>query len=218
MALVSIIMPVHNGVEYLEQALDSIWQQDVRGVELIVVDDGSSDGTATMLASHAQALTILSQPNQGPPAARNAGLGSAVGRYIAFIDADDQWVNGRLQRQLKFLQSHGEVDLVQERIQHIALSGDEWIPKGDPVHAMSLSAALFKRELFDEVGLLDESMTYCDDVDWFMRAQQAGARVQRNDDVALLYRQHAVQLTKRKDLVEHYTLRALMKHRNARGG
>lgn len=214
--LVSVIMPVFNGIAYLELAIQSVLQQELERLQFIVVDDGSTDGTAGLIAGYEPAISVITQPNQGPPVARNAGLDMAGGEYIGFIDADELWTTGRLQRQLSYLQSHSEIDILQDRMQHIRFSGSEWVPEDDPFHSLSLSTALFRRHLFDRIGVLDASMLYCDDMDWFLRAQSGGATVARQDDVGLLYRRHEGNLTNRKDLVGHYTLQALLKHRRSR--
>lgn len=212
---VSVIMPVFNGETYLEAAMASVCSQSAAEIQFIVVDDGSSDGTADILAGCSSPVHVISQPNRGAPVARNAGLRMASGDFIAFIDSDDLWTPGRLQRQLQFMQEHPQVDLLQEHIQHIRFDGSQWANEDAPFHALSLSAALFRRHLFDELGHLDETMRYCDDVEWFLRAQRAGVSLQRTDDVALLYRRHASNLTNNKRQIAHYTLRALQKHKNA---
>jgi glycosyltransferase involved in cell wall biosynthesis len=215
-SLVSVILPVFNGAAYLRPALQSVQQQRV-DVQLIVVDDGSTDDTPAILAEFEPAVSVITQPNRGAAAARNSGLGAATGRYISFIDADDLWTRGRLRRQLRYLEAEPAIGLVQERIQHIHFDGVKWLPRGDAFHALSLSAALFRREVFDRVGLLDESMLFCDDMDWFLRARRSDVNVVRHDDVALLHRRHERNLTNRTDLVKHYTLRTILKNRAPAG-
>jgi len=215
--LVSVIMPVYNGAAFIEQALQSVWRQNTPETQFIVVDDGSTDGTAKLLADYQSRLTVISQVNRGAPAARNVGLNRATGDYIGFIDADEQWTEQRLQRQLLFMRAHPDVDVLQERIQHMHLEGKAWVCEQRSFHSMSLSAAFFRRQVFDRIGLLDESMLYCDDMDWFLHAKRAGVNMVQLDDVGLLYKKHEGNLTNQTKLVEHYTLRALLKHRKSEG-
>jgi glycosyltransferase involved in cell wall biosynthesis len=210
-------MPVFNGAGFLQPAMDSLRRQS-GNIQIIVVNDGSTDNTRELLTLQTDSLTIIDQPHMGPPIARNAGLRSVAGDYVAFIDADDLWTDGRLSRQLNFMQNNPDVDVLQERIQHIRLQDGDWLPSGEPVHAMSLSAALFRSPVFDKVGLLDESMFYCDDLEWFMRAKRRGARFARGDEVALLYRRHGHNLTNQKEEVNRYTLRAILKNNRAPEG
>src|SRR5688572_20501170 len=88
---ISCIVPVYNGERYIREALDSILGQTYPNLEVVVVDDGSTDATAAAVASYGNRVSYLWQPNAGPVAARNLGLGAATGDYVAFLDADDLW-------------------------------------------------------------------------------------------------------------------------------
>ena len=211
--LVSVIVPVWNGARYLDAALQSIWQQGVSELQVIVVNDGSTDETKQMLDDYGTAVTTIHQSNQGPAAARNAGLQHATGEFVAFLDADDVWANGRLQPQITHLQTNPQTDIVQGKIQYMRQMDNEWQPYGEPFFALSLVTGLFRRALFAQVGPLDESLLYCEDVDWFFRAKRCAVTIQQETAVALYYRQHTHNLTKRRDLIHQYTLRVLMKHK-----
>jgi glycosyltransferase involved in cell wall biosynthesis len=93
---VSIIIPVYNGEAVIARAIDSALSQNFADIEVIAVNDGSTDSTARMLASYGSRIKIISQPNRGPAAARNAGVAACDSRYIAFLDADDVWLSGKL--------------------------------------------------------------------------------------------------------------------------
>ncbi|MBI4573499.1 MAG: glycosyltransferase family 2 protein, partial [candidate division NC10 bacterium] len=106
--LVSVILPVYNGERFLAAAIASILAQDYQPIEVIVVDDGSTDGTAAIARSF-QGVRYLYQPNQGPAFARNAGIAVARGAFIAFLDADDLMVPTRLSVQAGYLLAHPEI-------------------------------------------------------------------------------------------------------------
>lgn len=105
--LVSVIIPVFNGEKYIRCALDSVFKQDYQPIEIIVIDDGSSDETLEILRGLGSEIRIYQQPNKGSAAARNLGIRMAKGSYIAFLDADDYWFPGKISAQMKALQATG---------------------------------------------------------------------------------------------------------------
>jgi glycosyltransferase involved in cell wall biosynthesis len=111
-ASVSVIIPTYNCAAFLAEAIRSVLAQTHRAAEIIVVDDGSADDTATVVAGLGAVITYLRQENAGAAAARNAGLARATGDYIAFLDADDYWAPDKLATQLKVMDLCPEVDLV----------------------------------------------------------------------------------------------------------
>src|SRR5438045_2909770 len=117
--LFSVIIPVYNGEKYLTSAMQSVFNLKAEALELIVVDDGSTDATADILSSFVDRVRYVVQPNRGPAAARNRGLQCARGEVIGFLDADDLWTPNILTRAFAFLLSHPEVDIVQGHIQEI---------------------------------------------------------------------------------------------------
>ena len=108
--LVSVIVPAYQAERFIEETLDSAAHQDYPAVEVIVVDDGSTDRTAELVAG--RGVRLLRQPHRGPAAARNTGVAAAAGEFIAVLDADDLWPSDRLSRQVDFLQRNPEVGLV----------------------------------------------------------------------------------------------------------
>jgi glycosyltransferase involved in cell wall biosynthesis len=101
--LVSVIMPAYNTARYIREAIDSVLDQDYPSKELIVIDDGSTDGTLEVLRSYGDRITLIEQRNQGSAVARNAGLAAARGECIAFLDSDDIWLPGKLRLQVDHL-------------------------------------------------------------------------------------------------------------------
>jgi glycosyltransferase involved in cell wall biosynthesis len=110
--VISVIIPAYNVAQFLREAVDSALAQTRRDIEAIVVDDGSTDGSADMLRDlDDPRLRVIRQDNAGSAAARNAGLRLASGNLVAFLDADDRWAPQNLERQAAFLESHPEVDM-----------------------------------------------------------------------------------------------------------
>src|SRR3712207_1758560 len=102
--LVSIVIPNYNYGRYLNQAINSVFDQLYHHIEIIVVDDGSTDESAEVLATYGNSIRVVQQRNQGVSAARNAGAEVACGDVLAFLDADDVWMPNKLQRQMESLQ------------------------------------------------------------------------------------------------------------------
>ncbi len=115
--LVSVIMPAYNTARYIREAIDSVLDQDYGNKELIVIDDGSTDGTLDIVRSYGDRLTLITQQNQGSAVARNAGLAAARGEYIAFLDSDDVWLPGKLGLQVRYLQDHPGIGMIYARWQ-----------------------------------------------------------------------------------------------------
>ena len=176
-SLISCIVPVFNGERYLSEALDSIFAQTYRPLEIIVVDDGSTDATASIIAGYGDRVHCLRQRNQGPASARNMGVRAARGEFIAFLDADDLWHHEKLQRQITRFAARPELELCITQVQHF------WIPElkaeeerlrnhrlASPAPGYLIQALLSRRGLLTKVGLFDPSLRQSEDTDWFLRA------------------------------------------------
>ncbi|MFT6915422.1 MAG: glycosyltransferase involved in cell wall biosynthesis [Motiliproteus sp.] len=109
--LVSVIIPSFNSRTYIAEAVDSILAQGVEDIEIIIVDDGSTDDSAMFIKSYTPLVCIIFQKNAGPAAARNRGIREAKGRYLAFLDADDVWVTGKLAAQLAFMEENPTISI-----------------------------------------------------------------------------------------------------------
>jgi glycosyltransferase involved in cell wall biosynthesis len=192
--LVSVVIPAFNAAAFVAQAIESVLGQDYRHLEVVVVDDGSSDSTAAVASRYP--ITCVRQSNQGQAAARNAGVAAAQGRMVAFLDADDVWMPTKLSTQVAYLMAHGEAGYVLTRMQRVLLPGAAW-PPGTPAdwfeepQAGTLpSAGLVRRSVLDTVGPFDPSFRHGSDTDWQARAADAGVRWQLLDDVLVQYRIH----------------------------
>ncbi|HXQ69951.1 MAG TPA: glycosyltransferase family A protein [Pyrinomonadaceae bacterium] len=209
--LVSVIIPVFNGERFLREAVQSVLDQRHSSLEIIIVDDGSTDGTATVARSLSETVRYLHQTNQGPAAARNRGIEQARGGLLAFADADDLWPSTKLELQLSYLIRDPKIDIVLGLVQQVRLSEAADGPEefAEPAFSVNLGSAIIRKFVFERVGLFDETMRYSEDVDWFMRAREAGAEIKTIDAVTLLYRQHEQNMTRGKSTSELNVLKAL---------
>jgi glycosyltransferase involved in cell wall biosynthesis len=189
---ISAILPVFNGERYLADALASAREQTLPPAEIIVVDDGSTDGSAALAV--AGGARVIRQPNAGVAAARNRGLAAAAGDFIACLDQDDVWPRDRLAALAAAMAAHPEAGIVSGRIRVLdrAIPGRRWSAVGDrelPV-ALNLGAALIRRSVFDAIGGFSGSVGSADDIEWYGRARDLGVRILQLDTVTLLYRWH----------------------------
>ncbi len=179
--LVSVIIPTYNRWPMLREAIGSVLDQSYKEFELIVVDDGSKDRTAEQLRGYGSDLRVLLQPWQGVAAARNLGVRSSRGRYLAFLDSDDFWQPKKLEIQVAFMETWPQVEICQTeevwirrgvkvnpRKRHRKPSGDIFRSSLD-LCLVSPSAVMMTRELFERVGGFDEAFTVCEDYDLWLR-------------------------------------------------
>jgi glycosyltransferase involved in cell wall biosynthesis len=195
--LISCIVPVFNGETYLGEALESIWQQTYRPLEILVVDDGSTDGTAAVAAGYGDRIRYVKQINTGAPTARNLGLSMARGEFVAFLDADDLWHPDKLQRQTARFAARPELQACVTHLQNF------WIPELEAErhrflgHRLSESlpgyvtqTLLARNALFERVGRFDPALRVGDTTDWFLRASEQGTVIELLSDVLVYRRLH----------------------------
>jgi len=203
-ALASVIIPVYNSERYLSEAIESVLVQTYRPIEIIVVDDGSTDSSADIAKGFHDAICYVFQPNSGPSVARNAGLKIATGSIISFIDADDVWSTDKLSRQIKQMDSNLSAEIVLGHLQFLLYQNSDgkcgWTVSSDPRLALNLGAGIFRKSAFEKVGLFDETLRYGDDWDWFMRARELGLHILIDKEVTLFYRRHKHNLSNQKKM------------------
>ena len=188
--LLSVIIPVWNGEQYLADAITSVLEQGYAPCEIIVVDDGSTDKTAKIAADFKDHVKYIYQSNQGPAAARNKGLEIARGGIIGFLDADDQWQQKSLAVMLEGMEQSPETEIVMGKVRLWRLKEDKSEEFSEPGIAFCNGCALFRKEVFNKVGLFDPALRYGEDLDWFMRARERKVSIVVLDQVFLLYRRH----------------------------
>ncbi|MEP7064300.1 MAG: glycosyltransferase family A protein [Betaproteobacteria bacterium] len=194
---VSAVMPVYNGDRYLAEALDSIDAQTRPVDEIVVVDDGSTDGSAAIVAGYPK-VRYLHQPNAGCAAARNRGVAAANGDAIAFIDQDDRWLPGHLARMVGVLEREPQLGFVACAVANFLSPELTALPPGVapamlavPQHGMGTNTLVIRRTLFESIGTFDPSMVPMDDSEWLLRAVDAGVRFVHFDEPTVSRRIHA---------------------------
>jgi glycosyltransferase involved in cell wall biosynthesis len=201
-ALISCVVPVFNGERYLAETLKSIFAQSWRPLEVIVVDDGSTDGTPEIVASHGASVRYLKQSNSGAAAARNLGVRAASGEFIAFLDADDLWHSEKLARQIDVFQQRPELGLCLTHLQNFWIT--ELAPEknrfeghrlADVLPGYVTQTLLARRSLFEHVGEFNVDFRLGDATDWFLRTAEAGAIMELLPDVLVYRRMHETNIS-----------------------
>ncbi len=181
MPLVSVIIPTYNRKNLLPRALQSVLNQSFTDFELIVVDDGSTDGTSELADQFPKIRLLRSELNHGVSHARNRGVAASCAKWTAFLDSDDVWATRKLEQQIKWLDAHPHFKILQ--------SNEIWIRNGKRVNPpathkkfqgdlfeaglercmITPSSVIMERSLFDETGGFDESFKACEDYDLWLR-------------------------------------------------
>jgi glycosyltransferase involved in cell wall biosynthesis len=193
--LVSVVLPVFNGERFLAAAIESVLAQTHEPLELLVVNDGSTDASGTIARSFAR-VRYLEQQNAGVAAARNAGVATSSGEFVAFIDQDDVWLPGKISAQLAVMVADPSIDwcvACQRRFLDPSASRPAWIPAellDAPVTGPDPSTVFVRRSAFDRVGMYDASYCLASDVDWAFRASEAGLRQAVVEEALVLRRVH----------------------------
>ena len=221
--LVSVVIPTHQRAALLGRALLSVRRQTRLPGEVIVVDDGSTDGTGALVRAEFPRVRYLRRDHGGVSAARNQGIAAARGEWIALLDSDDVWRPEKLERQLA-----GLAAAPQRRICH---TDEIWVRDGRRVNpgrrhakrggrifrhclelcAISPSAALIHRSVFDRVGLFDEALPACEDYDLWLRVTARYPVLLVDEPLVVKHGGHADQLSRTVAGLDRYRIRALTK-------
>lgn len=178
MPKVSVIIPTYNREKFLKEAIESVLNQTYKDLELIVIDDGSEDGTSQLMKTYSQ-IVYKTIPHSGVSRARNEGIRWAQGEYIAFLDSDDLWLPHKLSHQMKVMSEGYKISYTDEiwlrkgvrvnpKKKHTKYSGFIF-PKLLPLCLISVSSCVIKREVLEEVGYFDETLPVCEDYDLWLR-------------------------------------------------
>lgn len=221
---VSVILPVYNAGTYLKESLESVFTQTLQPVEIIAINDGSTDNSLEILNEFPTKLRIISRENRGVSPTLNEAIALATGNFVTFLDADDIWVANKLERQLDFLNSHPEKSACFGMVKQFispelsdevksTISCPEEIQRG--ILKITL---MIRREALDKVGLFDEQMHRGDFIDWFARAEELGITYEVLPELLAYRRLHRSGLSSQhqheKDLIR-IAKAALDRRRNA---
>jgi len=195
--MISCIVPVFNGERYLAEALDSILKQSYRPLEIIVADDGSTDGTEAIVARFGTQVRYLYQPNSGPATARNLGLEVVRGEFVGFLDADDLWHPEKLERQMARFDARPELDVCVGHVQNF------WVAElreeeerfrnhrvSKPLPGYVTETLLAPYSFFKAIGPFNTTLGHGDSTEWFLRAAGHGAVIELLPDVLSYRRLH----------------------------
>lgn len=213
-SLVSVVIPTYNRAHLLSEALDSVFAQTYKDYEVILIDDGSSDGTEALIQKqYAGRLRYVKQKNAGISGARNRGIALAAGKYIAFLDSDDRWLPEKLGKQFSYMEAHPKTGLLCTKLARYEIGGDgknEICPAGFPKHFSELlegpnfiptTTTMVRKECFEKVGVFDPNLPVAEDWDLWIRIGKV-YEMHCLEDVLAEHRDHPQKTT--KDLTKVY--------------
>jgi glycosyltransferase involved in cell wall biosynthesis len=220
---ISVIIPTYNRKYTLDIALDSVLNQTITSSEIIVVDDGSTDGTSEWIDSKYPSVKLFRQKNQGVSSARNAGIKQAKGDWIALLDSDDEWFPDKLEKQVQALKENPDYLFCH--------TNEIWIRNGIRVNQMkkhqkyggpifekcldmcriSPSSSLIHKSILEDVGLFDEKLKVCEDYDLWLRITVKYSVLFLDEPLIIKYGGHEDQLSKVPEGIEQYRIQSLEK-------
>jgi glycosyltransferase involved in cell wall biosynthesis len=220
---ISVVIPTFNRGHIVARAIKSVLQQTFKPLEIIVVDDGSTDNTTEVLKSYDAKIKIIHQKNRGVSAARNAGITMASAEWIALLDSDDEWLPDKLSNHKIFLEKHKEYDIFQceeiwvrngrrvnPRNKHKKYGGHIF-EKCLPLCIISPSAVIFKKALWQEMNGFDETFPVCEDYDMWLRVSSKYPVGLDSTAAVIKYGGHKDQLSKSYPVMDSYRVKALEK-------
>ena len=220
---VSVIISTYNRKHTLKRAIQSVYIQSLPPFEIIVVDDGSNDGTKEWVKQKYPGIKYIYQKNSGVSSARNKGIKIARGDWIALLDSDDEWLPNKLSEQINKIKSNLDVKILH--------SNEIWIRNGVRVNQMkkhkkfggyifekcldmcriSPSSVLLKKEILNDIGTFDESLKVCEDYDLWLRITSKYPVCFLDIPLIKKYGGHSDQLSKAHDGIEFYRIQSLQK-------
>ncbi len=214
---VSCVIPVFNGERYLAAAIASVLAQTRSLLEVIVVDDGSTDATRSVAESFGTLVSYLHQENAGPSSARNLGISRASGDFVAFLDADDLWRPNKIDIQGARFDAQPALAISSGHMRNFASpdTGAHLLGDGAPEPNLC-SSIMVRRSLFDEIGLLDVSLRHRDLHEFVLRATDTGHVVEALPEVMVDRRVHDANMSLNRNAEGEIELLAIARARIAR--
>ena len=220
---ISVIIPTYNRRNTLSRAVESVLNQIYKPIEIIVVDDGSTDGAKEMCSEMYPLVRYIYQANSGVSSARNTGIKSASGDWIALLDSDDEWLPDKLDRQVKLLQDNAEIRFchtneiwirnnvrINQKKKHQKYGGNIFNKCLD-ICRISPSSSLFHTSVIKDVGLFDESLDVCEDYDLWLRITAKYPILFLDQPLIKKFGGHSDQLSRVFGGIEQYRIRSLEK-------
>ena len=220
---ISVIIPTFNRRHTLKRAISSVLNQTLKPVEIIVVDDGSTDGTDEWLQLYYPSIKLISQSNSGVSSARNIGIQHAQTDWISLLDSDDEWLKDKLEKQVNILLKNSNILFchtdeiwvrngvrVNQGLKHQKYGGMIFENCLD-ICRISPSSSLFHRSLLDDVGFFDEELKVCEDYDLWLRITVKYPVLYLDEPLIIKYGGHKNQLSKVPEGIERYRIQTLEK-------
>ncbi len=223
MLSISVVIPTHDRKSVLRRALESVFAQSRPPDEVVVVDDGSTDGTGAMVASEFKSAIYISQAHKGVSSARNLGIRSSRFEWLAFLDSDDAWKPEKLKMQAEWLESDDSLRIchcdeiwirngvrVNPKLKHRKRGGSIY-RHCLPLCAISPSSVIMHRSIFDNLGGFDESLPVCEDYDMWLRVASEYDVAYVDAPLVVKYGGHPDQLSRAYPAMDRYRIAALTK-------
>ena len=218
---ISVVIPSYNRKEFLKRSIDSAINQTKKPFEIIVVDDGSTDGTETMIKSDYDFVKFIKQKNKGVSAARNIGIEVSIGEWICFLDSDDEWKKNKLEKQIIAMKSNpgykfshsNEIWIkngirINQKKKHKKYGGDIF-DKCLDMCRISPSSVMIDKTVFDEVGNFNENLVVCEDYELWLRICDKYRVFFIDEPLIIKYGGHQGQLSYSIESIENHRIKAL---------
>ena len=218
---ISVVIPSYNRKDFLKRSIDSAINQTKKPLEIIVVDDGSTDGTETMIKSDYDFVKFIKQKNKGVSAARNIGIKVSIGEWICFLDSDDEWKKDKLEKQINAMKSNpgykffhsNEIWIknglrINQKKKHKKYGGDIF-DKCLDMCRISPSSVMIDKTVFDEVGNFNEDLVVCEDYELWLRICDKYRVFFIDEPLIIKYGGHQGQLSYSIESIENHRIKAL---------
>jgi len=213
--LVSVIVPVFNGENFIKNAVENILSQQYPALEIIIVNDGSTDGTEAIINQISVDIRYFTQSNSGPAAARNKGIRDASGELIAFLDVDDLWPENNLNIMVDEMLRNPDMEVIRGYAQLMEINNAsgcyEYVRNPKESFPDYIGAAIYRKSAFDKVGLFDTMLRFGEDSDWFRRAREIKLNMKRLEETSLYVRRHGGNMTEGRNMLELNVMKVFKK-------
>ena len=195
--LISVIVPVYNCERYLPQAIETILDQTYEPIEIIVINDGSTDRSEEIAKRFLPRIRYYSHPNKGPGATRNKGAKLANGQFLAFLDSDDLWLPNKLERQMGLFSDHPDLDMVFGYVKQFhspelaAELKNKTTFASEIMKGFLVGTLLINRKSFFRTGLFETNWKVGEFIDWYLKAMERGLKSHMLPEIVMKRRIHA---------------------------